>query len=166
MRILRCVLVVGLATAQPALAMDAKAAFERLKALSGEWQGNVTTKDGPPAQVTYRVASNGNVVMEDLFPGTSHNMISMYHLDGGELMITHYCALGNRPTLKLATAQASPGEMRFEFAGGTGFKPESDIHVHSGRIVFVDADHIEAEWAVYAAGQQAGSNKFFLARKE
>jgi hypothetical protein len=140
------------------------AAFERLKALAGEWSGHVQKPDGPKATVQYRVASNGSVVMETLFPGTDHEMISMYHLDGQELVLTHYCAMANQPRMRLAPAASSGDELRFEFAGGTNLDVQKSTHVHDGRIAFKGADRLEAEWTVYNDGKPAGANKFFLTR--
>jgi hypothetical protein len=138
------------------------AAFEKLKALNGEWRGTVQSKDGPPVTVTYRTTSNGNAVLEDLFPGTSHEMITIYHLDGGALVLTHYCALGNQPRMSLTTSDA--GELVFDFAGGTNVKPEVDAHMHSARISLRDPDHLESEWVVYQSGRRLDSKKFFLER--
>jgi hypothetical protein len=140
------------------------AAFERLKALAGEWSGHVQKPDGPKATVQYRVASNGSVVMETLFPGTDHEMISMYHLDGHELVLTHYCAMANQPRMRLASASSSSDELRFEFVGGTNLDAQKSTHVHDGRIAFKGGDRLEAEWTVYSEGKPAGANKFFLTR--
>lgn len=147
--------------APPAAASPAKAAFEKLKSLNGEWEG---TAKGHKASVTYRTASNGSVVQEDLFPGTDHEMISMYHLDGDALVLTHYCALGNQPRMRLSKT-SSPDELRFDFDGGTNFKPETDTHIHSGRIKWLSPDEIESEWAVFQGTKQVGANTFLLTRK-
>jgi hypothetical protein len=141
-----------------------RAAFEKLKALNGEWRGTVQTKDGPPVTVTYRTTSNGNAVLEDLFPGTGHEMITVYHLDGDALVLTHYCALGNQPRMSLT--KSDPGELVFDFAGGANVKPEVDAHMHSARIWLRDADHVESEWVVYQSGRRLDSKKFFLERQK
>ena len=36
--------------------------------------------------------------------------------------------------------------------------------MHAGRMTLRGADRLEAEWAVYDKGKQAGANKFFLER--
>jgi hypothetical protein len=140
------------------------AAFEKLRALNGEWRGTVQSKDGPPVTVTYRTTSNGNAVLEDLFPGTSHEMITIYHLDGDALVLTHYCALGNQPRMSLTNSD--PGELVFDFAGGANVKPEVDAHMHSARISLRDPDHLESEWVVYQSGRRLDSKKFFLERQK
>ncbi|HMB55019.1 MAG TPA: hypothetical protein VKU40_17005, partial [Thermoanaerobaculia bacterium] len=73
--------------------VDAEAAFEMMKGLAGDWQGTAAGEAG--AEVDYRVTGNGSVVMQTQFPGTEHEMISMYHLVDGELVLTHYCSSGN-----------------------------------------------------------------------
>jgi hypothetical protein len=143
---------------------DAAVAFDRLKALNGEWQGTVESKQGPAAMVIYRLTANGKTLMETLFPGTDHEMVSMYHLDRNDLVVSHYCSMGNQPKMKLASA--SPSELVFDFAGGSNMDPEKDVHVHSGKIVFVGNDELEAEWAVYQGAKPVGANRFFLSRKK
>ncbi len=46
-------------------------------------------------------------------------MINMYHLDGDDLVLTHYCAGGNQPHMKLDRASATSGKLQFDFIGGT-----------------------------------------------
>src|ERR1051325_267339 len=137
--------------------LTANAAFNRLKQLAGEWKGNVTTPDGPAATVQYRLTSAGQTVMETLFPGTSHEMISMYHLDGEELVMTHYCAMGNQPRMKLDAKISTADEFHFAFAGGSNLKPAKDAHMHSGVMRFRGADKLESEWQVFSEGKPNGS---------
>jgi len=146
--------------------LDAKAAFEEFKGLAGEWEGTATTKDGPPAQVRYELVSNKSVLMETLFPGTDHEMRSVYHMDGSNLVMTHYCAIGNQPHMKLETSASKPAELVFDFAGGTNMDPAKDAHMHSGKIKLVDANHVEAEWAYYEGSTQKGAHRLFLTRKK
>lgn len=150
--------------ADSAAAVSGRQAFDQLKALAGEWQGTITTKDGPPATVRYEVVSAGNVVMERLFPGTEHEMISMYHLEGDALFATHYCAMGNQPRMRFDGGGKS--ELSFGFAGGTNFDPQKDVHIHSGRLTIPDADHLVAEWNVFKGETQTGAHRIFLTRKK
>jgi hypothetical protein len=144
-------------------ALSARQALDRLKALAGEWQGTMMTKDGPPAAVRYEVVSGGHTVMERLFPGTDHEMISMYHLDGDRLVLTHFCAMGNQPRMQLERGTAQ--ELTFTFAGGSNLDPQKDPHIHGGRLALPDADQLQAEWFVYTAGKQTATHKIFLTRK-
>jgi hypothetical protein len=145
--------------------VDAKAAFQRLKSLAGTWEGQAG--HGPADQaatVTYRVASAGSVVEETLFPGTPHEMISMYHLVNGELVLTHYCAMGNQPRMRLDGKASTPDRLVFAFDGGTNFDPAKDTHVHSG-VVEWKGESLHNAWTVYSGGKEAGQNEFVLNRK-
>lgn len=144
--------------------VDGKAAFERLKSLAGEWQGTAGGESVMPASVRYELGSGGTIVRELLFPGTEHEMLSVYHLVDGQLVATHYCAMGNQPRFKLQAATAD--ELVFGFDGGTNFVPAKDTHVHDGRIRMVGPDRLEASWTVFAGGKQTGSNSFSLTRKK
>ena len=67
-----------------------------------------------------KVTAAGSAVHETIFPGTGHEMVSMYHADGKDLIMTHYCALGNQPRMKLdPKSSVDKGEFRFKFAGGS-----------------------------------------------
>jgi hypothetical protein len=156
---------VAAAPAATAAPVDGRAALERLKALAGAWEGTVVSETGPRTKVVYGVTAAGTAVTESLFPGTDHEMLTVYHLEGNDLVLTHYCAMGNQPRMKLAQASgADPFELHFEFAGGTNLVAGKDAHMHSGRMTLRGADRLEAEWAVYDKGKQAGSNRFFLRR--
>lgn len=145
--------------------VDGRAALARLKTLAGEWRGRVVTEDGPPAEVLFSVTAGGSTVLEKLFPGTEHEMVSMYHLDGDDLVLTHYCGMGNQPRMRLVQSSGTdPLELRFDFTGGTNIDPAKDMHMHAGRLTLRGADHLEAEWSVYDKGKQTGANKFFLDR--
>jgi hypothetical protein len=148
--------------------VDAKAAFERLKSLDGTWNAETKKHEhaaaDKPQTVTYKVTANGSVVMETLFPGTSHEMVSMYHVDGDDLRMTHYCAAKNQPHLKLDKAASTPDRLVFAFDGGTGFDPAKDFHMHSGWISILDTKHIESEWDGYKGREKMHSEKFVLTR--
>jgi hypothetical protein len=148
----------------PGATVSGHDAFSRLKTLAGEWVGTVTEKDtGPAVKVVYSVTAGGSVVEERLFPGTSHEMVTMYHLDGDRLVLTHYCAIGNQPRMTLAPESTSDA-LVFEFVSGTNFASPDTMHMHSGRLRLVDADTLEAAWDVYDKGAKIAENRLFLTR--
>ena len=102
--------------------------------------------------------------MEILFEGSDHEMVTVYHRDGADLMLTHYCAAGNQPRMK-AAAGGDPDLLRFEFAGATNMDSAKAMHMHEAVIRFVDADHIESVWTSYQDGKPAGEARFELHRK-
>ena len=142
---------------------SAREAIGRIKALVGTWDGHVATPDGPPGTVRYELTGGGNSVIERLFAGSDHEMMTVYHLDGERLLATHYCAMGNQPVMKLENATAS--ELSFGFAGGTNMDASKDVHIHSGRLRFLGDGQLVSEWDVYQGPKQTTTHRFFLARK-
>ena len=141
--------------------VDGRAAFETLKTLAGEWNGNTLTEDGAPGATRFRVTAGGHAVEEVMFPGTNHEMVNMYHLAGDELVVTHYCSSGNRPEMKLDPGASKPGDLVFAFSGGVD--PARDTHIHGARLV-IEEGGLREEWSSWSEGKEAGVMKFFLKR--
>jgi hypothetical protein len=161
-RILTCgLLLVALGAARaedkpaPAKATAAHPGFEKVKALAGTWVE--ADKDGKPTDKVVsvvKVTAGGSAVHETSFPGTPMEMVSVYHLDGSELVMTHYCMLGNQPRLK-ADPKSPANQIKWVFAGGTNLDPAKDTHMHSAVVTFVDADHIEIAGEAWENGKPA-----------
>jgi hypothetical protein len=147
-----------------AQAAEGRAAFDKLKQLAGDWDGAGPSKEVPRTPVRYELTSNATVVMETLFGGTDHEMRSLYYLDKGELVLTHYCGMGNQPQMRMRKS-ADPNDLAFDFDGGRNLDPAKDMHMHSARIRIVDANHIDAEWTIFQGGKSVGAHKFSLTRK-
>jgi hypothetical protein len=150
---------------EPAAGVEAKAVFEQLKAMAGAWEGTGGEgKEAFPATVSYRLASGGTVVEETLGAGTPYEMVSMYHLDGNELVMTHFCSSGNQPRLRLDRAASRPGELRFTFVGGTNMDPAKDSHIH-GLTMRPAGDSLHHDWLSWKGGKEAGHLRLALRRK-
>lgn len=142
--------------------------FEKLKSLAGEWVE--VGADGKPTDKTvsvYKVTAGGSAIHETIFPGSDHEMVTVYHLDGKDVVLTHYCVLGNQPRLKL-DPKSTEKLLKFTFVGGTNLDPAKDMHMHEGLLRIVSADAIESEWQGYADGKPAAEHKMTmkLARKK
>jgi hypothetical protein len=151
--------------AAPALKdFDANAAFEQLKALAGEWQGQ-TSESGQKTdlKVLYQVTANGNALVETIFPGSPHEMVTVYHLDGKKLMLTHYCAAGNQPRMVL-NRKSTPAELAFDFAGATNLKSGKEGHMHALRLRFDNPGQLSAEWDYFKDGKKQDCTRFSLKR--
>jgi hypothetical protein len=124
--------------------------LEKLKALEGRWVGPAVWDQGGEKgnvqfEVSYKVTSAGKTVVETMMPGTPGEMITVYHLDGDDLVLVHYCTSGNQPRMKLEPS-SDPSDLSFRCAGGTNMT-EADSHMHSARLRIVDADHLRGEWS-------------------
>jgi hypothetical protein len=127
----------------------------KLKKLAGTWVE--ADKDGKPTEKVVsviKVIAGGSAVQETLFPGQAQEMMSVYHLDGADLVMTHYCVLGNQPRMK-ADPKSPPNQIHFRFAGGTNLDPAKDMHMHEGTLTFIDENHIEFTGVAWAGGKAA-----------
>lgn len=159
------------ATAAPGDAVSGKQAFEQLKTLAGSWSGTAEG-EGEEAEAEaekvdkvvhdFRVSAAGTVVMETMGPGSEHEMINMYHLDGEELVLTHYCAGGNQPTMRLDSEASTAQKLVFAFTGGTNLDPDVDSHIHSAEITIVGNDEIVSDWTAWSGGTEVGGMTFLL----
>jgi hypothetical protein len=149
--------MVGVVGADDKPAKDAR--FEKLKTLVGEWAK--VDKDGKPTGdvlTVFKLTGGGTALQETIHPNSPMEMVSVYHMDGADLVLTHYCMLGNQPKMK-ADAKSTDKEIVFAFAGGTNLKPEKDMHIHEGSIKWIDADTIEWSWQAYQDGKPVGGHK-------
>ncbi len=138
---------------------DKNPAFETLKSLVGTWLE--TDKDGKPTETVVSViklTGAGTAIHETLFPGQPHEMVTVYHLDGKNVVATHYCALGNQPRYKV-DAKSTDKKLIFAFDGGTNFDAAKDMHMHEGTLTIVDADTIESNWVGYDKGKPDDGHK-------
>ncbi len=141
------------AKAQPA---DQK--FEKLKKLVGTWVE--ADKDGKPTDKVVsvvKVTAGGSAIQDTQFPGQPMEMVSVYHLDKGDLLMTHYCVLGNQPRMK-ADLTAPANQIRWKFAGGTNLDPAKDTHMHGATVTFLDDDHIEIAGEAWEGGKPSESH--------
>jgi hypothetical protein len=140
--------------------------FEALKSLAGDWVE--VDKDGKATDKlvsSFRVTSAGNTVQETLFPGSAHEMVTMYHLDGADLVLTHYCALGNQPRMR-----AEPGndvdKIAFKFIGATNLKSSNEQHMDQATLTLEGKNHFKAEWVSCKDGKPCHQVSFDLVRKQ
>jgi hypothetical protein len=145
---------------------DAATAFEYFKSLEGEWtRAGATSEHGGSARsTTFRNSAAGSTVLGTLYPGEPNEMLNVFHMDGSDLLLTHYCALMNAPIMKFVPSDV-PGEIRFEFNGGTNFDPAIDAHVHEGVFRVMDRDTVESAFVSHAGGKPGRGTSALLSRK-
>jgi hypothetical protein len=137
---------------------DAQRAFEKLKTLTGTWEG--TGPDGKTTQITYRVTSGGSALLSEISPDDA--MITMFHLDGDRLMMTHYCGAGNQPRMK-GTLSPDGKTVAFEFVDATNLASPNAGHMNRAAFSMPDASHHSEEWTFLANGKEE-THRFELHR--
>jgi hypothetical protein len=140
-------------------------ALDRFKALAGEWvaaEDSDLSKKGDLV-ARYAVTAAGSAVVETVFPGSPHEMVTVYHADGSDLVLTHYCMEGNQPRMRARNAKGP--RIDFAFDGGTNIDPKKDRHMNSASLELVGADEIRSVWTEIEAGKPVFVAKSHLVRK-
>ncbi|HEX8817334.1 MAG TPA: hypothetical protein VF753_17705 [Terriglobales bacterium] len=162
MKLARIAVIVVIAlTAIAAFAeSDAQKSFDQLKTLTGTWEGK--TSQGMPVTVIFRETSGGSAILSEI---TGHeDMITMFHLDGSRLMMTHYCAAGNQP--RMAGALSPDGKtISFNFVDATNVSPAQPGHMEHLTVAMLDPDHHTETWEFAVNGGQKKMEVFDLKRK-
>ncbi|HTL11315.1 MAG TPA: hypothetical protein VL588_02425 [Bdellovibrionota bacterium] len=133
--------------------------FDQLKQLVGTWEGKTKMGDKETTvKATYELTSGGSAILERLFAGTDHEMVSVYHADGSSVAMTHYCMLGNHPTMKLK--KSDDHSMAFEMSGKDGIHQSGEMHMHALNISWNNPTHMTEEWVSYNQGKKQDSKMF------
>ena len=146
-------------------AIAPNASFDKLKTLEGEWVG--TMADGGkeyPASTRFKLMSDGSALMDIMAEGTSYEMVTIFHMDGNQLMGTHYCASHNQPRF-VAVSGGDPNKVLFKFKDGTNIGPH-DGHMQQLAIIFDSPDHHIEEWTYADANGKLTTGRFDFKRKK
>ena len=157
------VLLVGMSLlwANSALRAEPGTAFEKIKALAGEWEGKAA--DGNPVKASYQITSNDSAVVESMKMGDHPSMVTVYHMDNSDLRMTHFCSVGNQPRMKANPGSGDGRVVSFDFVDATNLAKSTDGHMHNLQISFLDNDHIRHKWTWLQDGQSR-DNVFDLTR--
>lgn len=140
-----------------------RAAFERFKKLEGKWRGRSTK--GWEETLSFKTIAGGSVVVSTSFDAhPNETMMTMYHLDGERLMITHYCVAKNQPRL-VATSFADDGKtITFTFLDGTNLPSRDRGHMDKVIFRFRDDSHLTSQWTWYQNGKESWMEEIQLER--
>lgn len=154
---------VGQRVVPEAKAEEQAALIDQVKQLEGEWMAT-DEKGQTVVGAVFKTTSGGSAVREELFPGGPHEMTNVYHMDGHELMMTHYCALGNQPRLR---AQAGkPGTIAFKFDGITNMTDSHAKYMGELTLTIVDKDTLKEDWQSFTDGKADEHVHLDLKRKK
>ena len=135
--------------------VDGAAAFARLKGLEGTWEAAAIK--GQNATTVFELTAGGSVLLERYSNPALPNggqMVSAYHLEGANLILTHYCIAKNQPTLKAERFDAATSEIQFEFLRGSNLPSESAGHMRRALYRIDDANHFTTSWEFFKDGKK------------
>lgn len=127
---------------------DAQKTFDSLKALNGTWEAKVNNK---PVKVVFRSTSGGSAVLSEIMG--EEDMITMFHMDNGRVLATHYCSAGNQPRMQ-ASLSPDGKTISFTFVDGTNIATPKAGHMEHLVITMPDADHHSEDWTFAQDGKE------------
>jgi hypothetical protein len=143
---------------QPAAPPDtpARRAYETIKSLAGTWEGK-SSKGWTEVLTIRTIAAGSSVIEESRFAHDEkpeNNMVTMYHLDGEHLMLTHYCMAKNQPRLRATQFSDDGKKITFEFLDGTNMASRDVGHMDKVVVQFEGPDRFRSQWTFYAKGKE------------
>jgi hypothetical protein len=139
--------------------VDATAAYSRLKALAGEWDSQ-----SGKAHLSIQLIAGGTALVERESGEKMAEMMTVYHMDGDRLLLTHYCMAGNQPRMQASAFNRETGDLAFQFLDATNLANPNAGHMHDVKYHLVDNDHFTASWEFYENGQSKMSETFAYTR--
>jgi hypothetical protein len=140
---------------------NAQKTLDRFKSMVGTWQGK--SPSGGTSEVTYQLAAGGTPVMADMHMA-GEDMVSMYYVDGDQLLMTHFCPTNNQPRMK-AIISPDLNTVTFDFLDATNLPDPQAGHMHRAVFLFSDSTHYSEEWTWKQEGQDTKMH-FEMQRKK
>ncbi len=130
--------------------VDATAAWNKLKSLVGEWEGK---GDMGKVYLSYELIAGGTALVERERTDKTPEMLTVYHLDGKRLVLTHYCMAGNQPRMEAKSFNPGTGDLAFDFLDATNMPSPASGHMRSVSMKLIDTAHLSSEWRFFENGK-------------
>jgi hypothetical protein len=125
--------------------------LDRMRGLVGAWEGTLEWSGARTVsgklRVNYHLTGGGSALVEDLLMTESDvpTMTTVYHLDGADLRMTHYCAAMNQPRLKGTLIDDTTGTATFTFVDVTNASAHPS-YVDGFFMHIIDPDHLNIKF--------------------
>lgn len=140
--------------------LDAGVAFARLKILVGQWEAD---SSHGKVHSSYELIAGGSVLVERMSVPGEGEMLTTYHLDGEQLVLTHYCMAGNQPRMVADRYDPATGNLQFAFSGASNLKPGAG-HMHDATFELISEDRYDARWDFVENGKVKFSEDLHYSR--
>ena len=125
------------------------AAWSKLKSLVGEWEGK---GDMGKVYLSYELIAGGTALVERERAEKMPAMLTVYHLDGERLLLTHYCMAGNQPRMEARSFNPGSGDLEFQFVDATNMPRPRRAHAQCRDSVSSTISIFPREWRFYENG--------------
>jgi hypothetical protein len=116
-------------------------AFERMKALAGDWEADL--QGFGKMSNSIRLVSNGKAI-EETIGIPADNEVSIYTRDGARILLTHFCAM---------TPEAHQARLETGALSGLNLPGPSAPHMRRVVVTFGDHDHFTETWTKIEKGK-------------
>lgn len=138
--------------------------FELFKKLDGRWIGRSTK--GWTEEITFKTIAKGSVVVENSFDAhPNETMMTMFHLDGPRLLLTHYCVAGSQPRLAATAFDDNGRAITFTFLDATNLPSRDKGHMDKAVFRFKDENSFSSQWTWYQEGKESWMEEIQYERK-
>ncbi len=129
-------------------------AFERMKRLVGVWESTTDMGKGPETiTASYRLTAADSALVETVFEGGPHEMVSIYHDNSNRLLtMTHYCAEHNQPRLTLTSMEDN--KLTLDLSKDSDIDVTKESHIHSATILFDGENKMTQQWTSFEDGKK------------
>ncbi len=103
----------------------------------------------------------GSVLVETWTLSPARESMTLYHMDDQTLIATHYCPIGNQPTLQLKTIDGT--RFAFEFRSATNLPNNKTAHQHLFEIELISKNKYRRS-ETYLEKGAAGSEELIFTR--
>lgn len=162
-RLLLLTLLILIAISPLFAATNSVAAFQKIQALAGDWEGK--DAKGQPVKTSFKSIVSGTAVIETLAPTGMEDMVTVYSLDGDGIALVHFCPTNNQPRMRVVPSTGDPKELAFDFVSAGNLSSPTAGHQHHLLIHFDDPDHITESWT-WRQDNMDMTMVFHLARKK
>jgi len=159
------------------------AVYKWMQQLEGDWvlssaesqEGKATSHSVVAPMVgsdlvamSFRLIGAGSTVQESLLPGTSREMVTMYHCqDTGcaQVKATHYCVKQNQPQM-VAAQETMDGRVIFECDMTTELCQSWDDHVHAiSHELSDDGNHLKTTYSSFMNGEHTKDSVYHFDKR-
>ena len=141
-----------------------RAAFERFRSLSGEWEGSSTK--GWNETIRYQTIAGGSVVLEtSVGAHPDETMATAFQMDGERLLLTHYCVARNAPRLAASAFEDEGHTVVFTFVDGVNIPTRDRGHMDQAIFVFESPDRVRSRWTWFENGSEKWMEEIVQTRR-
>ena len=166
----------------PCTANDARALYDWMKGLEGEWVLSPSDKqEGKATQhklvaplvgtdaiaMSFKLIGKGSTVQENLLPGTKKEMVTMYHCRDAscsQLKATHYCVKQNQPEM-LVELSSAEDKLVYNCDMSTELCQSGQDHVHKiTHELSSDGKHLKTTYTSWKDGKHLKNSVYHFDR--